>query len=55
MSASNLSNTGSPKPSGIFEASTEIDAPMESPSSLNSSMYFSRVATRDLSGQKKEL
>ena len=52
MSASSLSKTGSPKPKGIFEASTEIDAPIESPSSLNWSMYFSSVGIKDSSGQK---
>ena len=54
-SASNLSNTGSPKPGGTFLAITDIFAPIESPDFLSELIKFSISGIIFLSGQKKGL
>ena len=54
-SASSLSKTGSPRPTGRFETTTSIFAPIESPSFLNLSIRFSISFRTFLSGQKKGL
>ncbi len=54
-SASSLSNTGSPRPGGTFEAITLIFAPIESPCSRKSSMNFSSSPIRAGSAQKNGL
>ncbi|MNI53988.1 hypothetical protein D3C73_1088510 [compost metagenome] len=51
-SASRRSNTGSPRPTGTFSATTLTLAPMESPSFFNARISSSRASSLSGSGQK---
>ena len=55
ISASSLSNTGSPRPAGVFIALTSIIAPTELPSSLICFIKSSHKGITSLSGAKNGL